>query len=672
MNIKTLLAAMLIPIIGFSQQDFATTVKTDSLKKSKVFQLGEVLVTTEKDGAVQNRISSATMESLNKTDVAQALNMLGGISTTVSGARNESMVSVRGFDLRQVPVFMDGIPVYVPYDGYVDLARFTTFDLAAIDVAKGFSSVLYGANSLGGAINLISRKPVDKFEIDGSLGMININGYRGALNAGSNFGKFFIQGGYSYLHRDSYIMSSNFVPTARENGKTRDNSYRTDQKVNVKIGYTPNQNHEYVIGYINQMGKKGVPVYCGTDSLNSLLAKPRYWQWPAWNKETVYFLSRTNFGDGKHAIKTKFYYDAFKNRLNSFDDSTYTTQSKPYAFSSFYNDYTLGGNIEYGTTILPKNELKIAVNYKQDIHRENNLNEKVRHYSDGTFIVGIEDIYHPIKQLAIMPGFSFSMRKNMKAENYNSSEDSVYNFQTAAVSYAYNGQLGIFYSPKDNHKLGLTYAHKTRFATIKDRYSYRMGTALPNPTLKPESSENVELSYTGRFFNKVTFQPAFFFSYLTDVMINVSNVQPGKAQMQNAGKAYFTGVEAQLNYDVYKKILQIGANYTYLYRHNISNPKLYFTDIPAHKVFAFIQYEPVEQVKIITSVEYNSARYSTSYGTQSRGFALVNLAVSSKIWKYIGLDAGVNNMLDKNYSLTEGYPEEGRNFYVTLRVFAHK
>ncbi|MGZ8220275.1 MAG: TonB-dependent receptor plug domain-containing protein, partial [Methylobacter sp.] len=45
------------------------------------------------------------------------------------GARNERLIYIRGFNSRQVPLFMDGIPVYVPYDGNVDLNRFSTFDI---------------------------------------------------------------------------------------------------------------------------------------------------------------------------------------------------------------------------------------------------------------------------------------------------------------------------------------------------------------------------------------------------------------------------------------------------------------------------------------------------------------------------------------------------------------
>ncbi|MNR31940.1 hypothetical protein D3C85_1494830 [compost metagenome] len=55
-------------------------------------------------------------------------------------------------------------------------------------------------------------------------------------------------------------MSSNFIPTANENGGQRDNSYRTDQKISFKVGWTPTEKSEYAIGYINQQGEKGNPV----------------------------------------------------------------------------------------------------------------------------------------------------------------------------------------------------------------------------------------------------------------------------------------------------------------------------------------------------------------------------------------------------------------------------
>ncbi|MEO9003285.1 MAG: TonB-dependent receptor [Ginsengibacter sp.] len=670
-NLKLLLAICLIPFAGFAQQsDTITQPRPDSIAIVKIFQLGEITIAGKKSNEMTTRISATDMESANKMDVSNALNMISGISLTASGPRNESMVTVRGFDLRQVPVYMDGIPVYVPFDGYVDLARFTTFDLSAIDVSKGFSSVLYGPNSLGGAINLISRKPTEKIEYDGSVGMININGYKGNLNIGSNLGKFFIQAGYSLLHRDAYRMSDHFIPTKYENGKERDNSYRTDQKYSLKIGWTPNEKNEYVLGYINQQGKKGNPVYTGHDSLNSLLKKPRFWKWPQWNKETYYFISKTNF-NSKNYIKTRFYYDLFKNSINSYDDNTYSTMTKPSAFKSWYNDYTYGGSIEYGTTAIKKNNLKFAAHFKKDVHRENDLNQPVLHFIDNTITLGIEDIYKVTDKLVIIPGISYSTRNNLEAQNYNSSTGIISPFANAKTSKAYNGQVGLFYYVKDGHKIGGSFSHKTRFATIKDRYSYKLGTAIPNPDLKPETADNYEVNYTGNCFKKVSFKTALFYSKITDIIMSINNVEPGRAQMQNAGNAEYVGAEAGLDYNILNNML-FSVNYTYIKRHNLTNPKVYFTDVPNTKVFGYIQYHPIKKLRIMASMEYNSSRFSTSYGTRAGGFTLFNTIVSGKVSKNMNLEGGVNNIFDKNYSLVEGFPEEGRNFFVTLRFFNHR
>ncbi|WP_200375505.1 hypothetical protein [Thiocystis violacea] len=64
--------------------------------------------------------------------------------TVSANSRNEKTVFVSGFDSRQGPLFID---------------------------VKGLSSVADGPNALGGAINLISRKPTRALEGDVSLGV---------------------------------------------------------------------------------------------------------------------------------------------------------------------------------------------------------------------------------------------------------------------------------------------------------------------------------------------------------------------------------------------------------------------------------------------------------------------------------------------------------------------
>src|SRR6201999_4408681 len=139
---------------------------------------------------------------------------------------------------------------------------------------------------------------------------------RSDFHVGSNLGKFYLQAGVSRLNRDSFPLSKSFVPTRTELGSWRDNSWSRDDKVDFKVGFTPNAHAEYAIGYIYQHGQKGGPVYAGHDTLNSQLKSPRYWQWPYWNKQSVYFLSNPDI-DSTSYIKTRLYWDQFRNELDS-------------------------------------------------------------------------------------------------------------------------------------------------------------------------------------------------------------------------------------------------------------------------------------------------------------------------------------------------------------------
>ncbi|KAA0990874.1 TonB-dependent receptor plug domain-containing protein [Dyadobacter aurulentus] len=626
---------------------------------SRTFDLGEVTIPGKMVTDSSQRISSREIERFNRTDIAGALNTLPGISIGNIGPRNESVVYVRGFDLRQTPVFIDGVPVYVPYDGYIDMGRFTTFDLAEINVSKGFASILYGANTMGGAINLVSRKPVEKFEINGRAGIYSGNGYRWNVNVGSRFDKFYFQAGISQLKQDTYPLSDDFNLKKFQTIRERENAYRDDRKASAKIGFTPNATDEYVIGYVYQTGEKGNPPYVGDDPK----VMTRFWKWPKWDKQSLYFISNTALGE-KSKIRSRLYYDTFVNSLLSYDDATYTGQTKGYAFQSYYNDYTFGGNAEFESRALGRNIFRVNVQYKRDVHRENDLNEPVQAYIDNTASVGIENTYQLTPSLALVPGVSFNMRNAAQAQEYNAATKELTDFENS-TNKAVNAQLGLFWDMADNQSIRTLIARKTRFATIKDRYSYRMGQAIPNPDLNAEVALNFDLSYSGKIANKLNWQASLFNSSITDIIQQVDNVQPGKFQLQNAGKARFYGAEAGLDYNILNN-LKIGSNYSFIRRKNKTNPQIFFTNVPEHKVFGYLDFSFLKRADLLVSAEYNSDRYSTSYGTQAKAYMLVNAKASVRMFKFISAEGGVNNMFDKNYSLVEGFPEAGRNFFINL------
>lgn len=625
--------------------------------QQRVFQLGEVVVSGSRVLDSTNSLSTVRIEKFNRVDVSGALNTLPGISIANVGPRNESVVYVRGFDLRQVPVFIDGIPVYVPYDGYVDMGRFTTFDLSEISVSKGFSSITYGPNTMGGAINLVSRRPVQKFEINGRIGAFSGEGIRWNLNAGSNLGKFYFQLGASQLKQDNFPMSDDFRQIRYQPDDDRENAYRDDRKLSFKVGFTPNENHEIVVGYVNQQSEKGTPPYVGTDPN----IRARFWQWPKWNKESIYLITNSSIGE-KNKIKTRWYYDTFVNALFSYDDTTYTAITRPYAFKSYYDDYTVGGNAELESRIFNNNVLKFSIQGKRDIHRENNAGEPQRTFTDNTLSIGLESSYK-LNSVTFVPGISYNARNSVKAQDYNATTQEVSDFPSNDNS-AVNVQLGIFYDFNANNSLRASVSRKTRFATLKDRYSYRMGAAIPNPDLHAEVAVNYDLTYTGKV-SKFGYQLSTFRSDISDVIQQVDNVEPGRFQLQNAGEAVFYGYELSANYELTKG-LNIGSNYSYIRRKNETNRGIRFTNVPNHKFFGFVDYTFLKRANILLSVENNSKRYSTSYGTSAGGYTLANAKASVQIHKYIGLEGGINNIFDKNYSLLEGFSEAGRNYFVNL------
>jgi len=606
------------------------------------------------------------MQQFNREDLASALKLLPGVSITNVGGRNEAMLYLRGFDLRQVPVFADGVPIYVPYDGYIDLSRFTTYDLSEISVSKGFTSILYGSNTLGGAVNLISRKPTKPLEADVEAGIKlssdGFNGYHTALNIGTRQKLFYALGSLSLLDKKFMNLSNDFTAVKGENGGKRDHSNSRDFKAGAKLGYTPNATDEYSVNYSLINAEKGVPTYCGINPTQGY----RYWEYPEWNKSSIYFISKTVLTP-KTYLKTNAFYDTYHNSLSAYDDSTYTTQKKGSSFNSIYNDHTTGASVELATETFQSNTLKFAFHEKYDVHKEHNIGEKIRTFADNTLSIGTEDTYKITDKINAVAGLSYNRRASIKAQNYFSSKDSIADFPSN-TSDALNYQLGGIYNLNSNQQLSLSASHKTRFPTLKDRYSYKLGKAIPNPDLKPESGWNFELNYAATLSDKFQVEGAIFYNKLKDAIQQVDNVEPGKYQMQNTGNATFKGFELQAGWAPIKELTS-GITYTYIDRENNSNPIIKFTDVPKHRVFGFLQYNLLKRdVYAQINGEYNSERISTSDGKYTAGeYFLLNAKMHSVVYKGLSAEAVVNNIFDKNYCVVEGYPEEGRTFLFTLK-----
>ena len=112
-------------------------------------------------------ITNRQMETFARPTLDSAVNIAPGVNSQISGnSRNEQNIYVRGFDRWQVPLTVDGVRVYLPVDNRLDFARFLTADIAEVQIAKGYVSVLDGPGGMGGQINLVTRRPTREIEAE--------------------------------------------------------------------------------------------------------------------------------------------------------------------------------------------------------------------------------------------------------------------------------------------------------------------------------------------------------------------------------------------------------------------------------------------------------------------------------------------------------------------------
>lgn len=637
-------------------------------EEANVFELGQIEVSTPRLPLAQDPetvIGRAALIRHDRPTVAEAAELDSGVTLERVGARNELNIRVRGFDLRQVPIFVDGIPVYVPYDGYADLGRFTTSDLAEVQVAKGFSSVLYGPNTLGGAVNLVSQRPT--VPLEGEIGLRWVTGKADGtagqdahLNVGTRQGNWYAQLGSSYRNRDAYSLADEFEPRPAEDGGARENAHRTDRKLSFKVGLTPGGGDEYAIGVVEQRGEKGNPPYAGDDPN----ARIRYWRWPWWDKRSVYFLSRTNLDAGGY-IKSRLYYDTFENALYGYKDDSFTETR----FKSYYDDYTYGGVVEFGQPLTDNDTIRLAAHWKTDFHRESSPGEPQPENEDRTLSLAVEETHRFSANTRLVAGVSHDRRRALKAEETDGT--SISNLPTASTS-AWNPQAGLFHTIDGVGEVRLTVARKTRFPTIKDRYSYRFGRTIPNPELEPERANHYEIGHSANLLgNRLHLETSLFYSDVDDLMqfVRVGDVDGDgeeEEQMKNIGEVRHRGAEITLDGQP-TPTLNAGIGYGYLERTNVSDPDVKLTDTPEHELFAHGGWYFLPDWEVMTDLRYESGRISSSDGRfRTHPFTVVDLKIARTI-DLLELEAGVHNAFDRNYALDEGFPERGREWFVQTR-----
>lgn len=650
---------------------------------SGTFTLGTIEVIGRREAAATTQttdvVGAEELTAKHRDDLAEALDLVPGVVVQNLGQRRERLISVRGFSSRQVPLFIDGIPVYVPYDGNVDLARFGVDYVSQIVVSKGLTSLLYGPNILGGAVNVISRQPTERLQVSARIASEMDDDFEGieqraVLSFGGRSGNWYGFLSASYADSDGYRLPSDFVPVAAENGGERENADSRDAVISAKIGYAPNEDNEYALSYYRQDGDKRDPPYAGSYlRTNTRLdgVQVRFWTWPYWDKESVYFVAR-NAVTSKGTLRWRLFHDSFRNALESFDDATYTTQTRPFAFhGSNYDDYTYGGSADFEWSWSDAHVTRLAAHYRQDVHRESQTTPALplQRLEIPTYDIAIEHEWRATDALALTPSYSHMIQPDETVQVFNSGPRTFSPVHTERSS-ADNAQLIATYKLTDSGSLIAGASRKTRFPTIKERFSGGLGSVVPNPGLDPERAVHYEIGYEQRGANW-GFKTALYQAKLHDAIQSITLpatacTSPPCTQLQNIGEQRNRGVELSVDFAPIES-LQLSAQVNFIDVDNVSNPTIRPTNVPEYKYLAAVAWEFLPRWNVRIDAQHEDNRYSNSTGTRiADSFTLANVFLRFAPMQSWGVELGVRNATDELYAYEEGFYEAGRTWLAQL------
>ncbi len=178
------------------------TVVTGSRTERK---LADVVVPTEV-------ITRTQIEQLGVRDLGQLLQQHAGVEMVYT---NRGVgIRLQGLDPEYVLVLVDGQRIAGRAGTITDVTRFSLRDLERVEIVKGPAAALYGADAVGGVINLITRRPQRQLELSlRAMGGGFQNGSRDVplgseadlrAHAATKLGAFELRGGAGFRQRSPF------------------------------------------------------------------------------------------------------------------------------------------------------------------------------------------------------------------------------------------------------------------------------------------------------------------------------------------------------------------------------------------------------------------------------------------------------------------------------------
>jgi outer membrane cobalamin receptor len=636
--------------------------------KEGVYTLGEVVVSAQQEvvetaGTVRE-VTAREIQNKNARTLDQALELLPGVEIR-TGAGGIPRVDIRGFRSRHVLLLLDGIPLNSTYDGQFDPSIIPTENIAKIKVSYGANSVLYGQGGMGGVINIITK--TGKQGIQGmASGEIGEGSSRlGRFNVGgaAKDADFFVSG--SMEARKDFPLSNDFQSTSLQGGGERNNSDNRRNNLFGNIGYSPTE--EWDLGLVASFvsGHFGMPPTTQESTKTDpdiFAAKPKYERVNHFEGFNAQFSTSYDL-PGPVDIRGWAYYNHYDEDRTRYDDENYNSMTTKNTYFEDGTSKNWGGTIQTALDLTSAGSFTLALDaQKQEYDSKGKILDvkvgkeyEARNFDNAwslwLYSASLEYEITLFDRLGVVLGYGHYWQNKEEGANENKG------------SY----MAGAYYDIIKGTRVRGAFAKKIRFPSLRQLYQIDEG----NPDLVPESSYNYELGVeqTLPLNSRVAVN-----GFLSDVDNYIEKPFTDEP-FQNYDKYLFQGFEVTAETRFIERImLRLGYTFMDTKDKSPNSQKDELQYRPRHKLTLEGKYTFYFGLSAYANIIYNADQiyYSRSEPLQKReldNFAIVNLKfdqplINGRLDVYVGAD----NLFDKNYEESYGFPAEGRVIYGGVAV----
>lgn len=560
-------------------------------------------------------ISSMTLERTAESSLLPVfVNKVPGLFVTergfagygVSGG-SAGAVNIRGVGQGNKVLFMiDGQPHWAGVFGHSLPDTYVTNGVERVEIVKGPASLLYGANAMGGSVNIITKRAHE----DGVFGRAR------AMFGSFSTQKFNVATGFKNGKWGGTIAGQ----VDRSDGNREGSDFWNANEF-MQLQYDASDNWNFGVNLDMTQTKANNP---GT------LQSPLEDMWTKVFRGTASMYAKNRYAIGEGGVQT--YINWGRNKV----DDGHAPDAAPRAYLFNSTDYNIGFTVYETLHLWEANNLSLGVDFMHWGGHTWNTDK-----ADSKKTEGVDKSENEIAGYAMMQQGFFADRLSVNG--------GVRLQHGSSYGNIWIPQAGFVVKPLESSSVKFSFGKGFRAPTLRELYMY----APANPDLKPEYMYNYEVELRQWLLDRrLNVGVALFYIDGKD-MIQVQMVD-GRPRNMNSGAFRNKGFEIDATWHINRK-WNVNANYSYLHSDNNL-----LVGAPKNKLNAEINYSVGG---LAVTVESNTI-WSLRTGNPDNStldYSLLNLRMAytftgkSDIMPFVKLD----NITDKHYEIIYGCPMPG-------------